>query len=101
MSSQTMGNINNQTFIDSLYAVEYSQFNSTDIIQIEEANNIEMDLNIILFSNNHYTENFAGFKYGLIELRNLQRVYFQNETFIHNGENTFETSTYCTLYNGT
>ena len=53
-----------------------------------------MDLNLIVFKNNYYKENFASYKEGLLELHNLQRLYFENETLINNGENTLETNYY-------
>jgi hypothetical protein len=48
-------------------------------------------------SDNVYTENFASNGDGLIDIEGIFVIYFNNETFINNGENNFQTQTY--IYN--
>lgn len=41
-------------------------------------------------------KNFGGFGNGLVDITGIQRVFLNNETFIHNGENTIESLKYMT-----
>ena len=48
-------------------------------------------------SDNVYTENFASNGDGLIDIEGIFVIYFNNEIFINNGENNYQTQTY--IYN--
>ena len=51
-----------------------------------------MDLHTVQFSSNTFEENFASNGHGIVDLINVPRVHFDNDSFIMNGDNTYQTS---------
>ncbi len=46
--------------------------------------------NKVEFSSNNWDGNYAGGDEGLIDIRGIHRIYFYNESFHNNGENTMQ-----------
>jgi len=44
----------------------------------------------IELTGNTYLRNYAGYGSGLVDLNGIQQLEIYNETFLRNGENTFE-----------
>ncbi|CDW79376.1 UNKNOWN [Stylonychia lemnae] len=63
-------------------------FNS--VILLDSFKTISIEMNTVDFSHNYFYENFGSYESGLLDIRGLRVILLRNNTFVKNGESTYD-----------